>query len=908
MRILYLRLKGYGGIYHGMGRDQIEIPFSDFKNNIVLIQGANGCGKSTILQSASMEIDGSESYRTDIIYKDTDQGLIKEEIEHHAEKEIHIQDGEDVYRALIISPVNSSGKRGTTKAFFARNGEELNPNGNVSSYKDIKNTMLDIDPNYMALSLISSEKRGLVDKTPSDRKRFMSSVIDTLEFFNNCYKTLSKKSSVMKSNINNIKSKIFNIGDPSNLIASLSISENRLTELSNQRNELIEKIAECNATIKILDPNNEIQALYQSIVDELSAINFNINKYSNSLDTVLTKFSKSYQNDVYEEKASLEHTYNSVSNNMQIDKNTLSFRLQNREVIQSKIEELKNRLSSLQSSEIRSDIESVVDDIKEELKLCEALFQSTDIDISISKQEWLTAKSILDNIKSSIVKIWGNNSDDIKTVMDIIKNSLDPFKEKMLLEDEILATKQQISNYRQRLSDLDNVLDIVSILDKRPSNCSIDTCPFIEQAMKYNRAETINEINLINTDIESCNDKIIKLEEKKKWYNQIMESYQDMNNLVKYISSNKYLLSRIGSICDNVLDIDILMDRILSHYSFNEFLSIDERINMIDVIENYKKKKENLIKLEADLTIFNNNKSMLTMLESEMEKSISELQETDTNIEKLNKSIKFNTELIISMKSDLDMMDTIISLTDQLKDYNDKKKELGEKFKQVKSSIASVKEKVDQLELSKQALVLLDNEYNPLKDNIDKMKFALDKLESYRTDLLKMEDRFEKIEFLKKACSPSSTGIQHLYISMYMSKTVLIANDLLRLLFDGNLKILTPIIDESEFRIPFQNRNGIVSDIGMGSTSQQCMFGMTLGFALLSQGSERYNIMRLDEVDGGLDDVNTMGFTTRVIPDTMNIMNIEQCIMISHKIETETYNADIIYVNKNGITFSTQSS
>lgn len=906
MRILYLRLKGYGGIYHGMGRDQIEIPFSYFKNNIILIQGSNGCGKSTILQAASMEIDGSEAYRTDIIYKETDQGLIREEIEHHAEKEIHIQDGEDVYKALIISPVNSNGKRGTTKAFFSRNGEELNPNGNVSSFKEIKNTMLDIDPNYMALSLISSEKRGLVDKTPSDRKRFMSAVIDTLEFFNNCYKTLSKKSSIMKSNINNTRSKIFNIGDPNNLIASLAVSENRLNELSSQRNELIEIIAECNATIKLLDPNNEIQALYQSIVEELSSINFNINKYSNSLDTVLTKFSKSYQNDVYEEKASLENTYNSILNNIEVDKNTLSFRLQNRETIQSKIEELKNRLLSLQSSDIRSDIESVVDDIKEEIKLCETLFQSTDIDISISKQEWLTAKSILENIKASVIKIWGNDSCDIKTVIDLIKDNLDPFKEKLILEDDIMSTKQSISDYRQRLSDLDNILDIVSILDKRPSNCKIDTCPFIEQAIRYDKNETIKEISSINICIDDCNTKIIQLEEKKKWYNQIMESYQDMNNLIRYISSNRYLLSRIGSICDNVIDSNVFMDKVLSHYSFNEFLSIDEKINMIDVVENYKKKKENLIKLEADLSIFNNNKSMLNMLESEMEKAEIELQDTDTIIEKLNKNIKFNNELIYSMKDDLDMMDNIISLTDQLKSYSDKKKELGEKFNQVKSSIASVKDKVDQLDRSKQSLSLLDNEYAPLKDNIDKMKFALDKLESYRNDLLKMEDRFEKIEFLKKACSPSSTGIQHLYISMYMSKTVLIANDLLRLLFDGSLKILTPVIDENEFRIPFQNRNGIVSDIQMGSTSQQCMFGMTLGFALLSQGSDRYNIMRLDEVDGGLDDVNTMGFTTRVIPDTMNIMNIEQCIMISHKIETETYNADIIYVNKNGISFSTQ--
>ena len=68
MRILYFRLKGYAGIYHGMGLNEIVIPFSQFPHKIILIQGTNGCGKSTILNALSLDIDGSDAYRADATY------------------------------------------------------------------------------------------------------------------------------------------------------------------------------------------------------------------------------------------------------------------------------------------------------------------------------------------------------------------------------------------------------------------------------------------------------------------------------------------------------------------------------------------------------------------------------------------------------------------------------------------------------------------------------------------------------------------------------------------------------------------------------------------------------------------------------------------------------------------------
>ena len=86
MRIVYFRLKGYIKVLNGMGLDEISINMSDFKNRIILIQGENGCAKSTIIDAMSPNVDTSDSYRTDVFI---DENGNRQNIEYPAEKEIH---------------------------------------------------------------------------------------------------------------------------------------------------------------------------------------------------------------------------------------------------------------------------------------------------------------------------------------------------------------------------------------------------------------------------------------------------------------------------------------------------------------------------------------------------------------------------------------------------------------------------------------------------------------------------------------------------------------------------------------------------------------------------------------------------------------------------------------------------
>ena len=90
-----------------------------------------------------------------------------------AMKTIELLDGDILYKMIFVHPVKSDGTRDTTKAYLYKTcfGEthNLNPNGNVSSYKDILYDELGLDPNFVALSQLSTEDKGIASKKPAER-------------------------------------------------------------------------------------------------------------------------------------------------------------------------------------------------------------------------------------------------------------------------------------------------------------------------------------------------------------------------------------------------------------------------------------------------------------------------------------------------------------------------------------------------------------------------------------------------------------------------------------------------------------------------------------------------------------------------------------------------------------------
>ena len=87
-----------------------------------------------------------------------------------------------------------------------------------------------------------------------------------------------------------------------------------------------------------------------------------------------------------------------------------------------------------------------------------------------------------------------------------------------------------------------------------------------------------------------------------------------------------------------------------------------------------------------------------------------------------------------------------------------------------------------------------------------------------------------------------------------------------------------------------------VDDISSGSTSQVCMMGMIINLVLSSISSGKYNIVSLDEIDGGLDDANRYMFVD-VLQNISNILNFDQIFIISHSVESALNNVDVVLLS-----------
>ena len=243
MRLWYLKLENFIGIYNGMGLKSIEIDFSKATHDITIIHGMNGSGKSTLFKALNPLSDPTSSLIPGTTAKKTigyllDDGTV-----------IHIKYSYDI---------NSDGSRGKSSCHVYKkesmgNEIDLNPNGNITEAKDMISTLFDFDSNFLTLSQLSSEDRGLADKKPSERKKFINSIIESLSVYNDIYKKLSKKSNSLKSMISSINSKISSIEDPKKAQNKITTLEETVGSYGDRKNLLIAMIASSKEKYKSLD-------------------------------------------------------------------------------------------------------------------------------------------------------------------------------------------------------------------------------------------------------------------------------------------------------------------------------------------------------------------------------------------------------------------------------------------------------------------------------------------------------------------------------------------------------------------------------------------------------------------------------------------------------------------------------
>lgn len=874
MRFLYVRLVGYIGLYSGLGLKQIDIDFSKAKNKICVISGPNGVGKSTIINALNLMPDDNSCFIPSM----------------EASKYLKLTDGFNIYDITMVHGINNHNERTTTKVSILKNGVELNPNGNVRSYKEIIQNEFELDANYSVLSKIGGNDRGIADKTPAERKKIVSSIISSLEVYNNIYKVLNKKANTLKSFINNLGYKIQNIGSEESLNSTLAGIKSRTNSLTKSLEETKASLTKSKTIIDMVDPDGAIQ-------QRLDELNNELKQLKDKIISLEVKIQKTQSDKAPDELQEAIKIAESDQTRLLTEISSISENITN---IKTDIEQLQNKINK-SSSDINPELKTQLDYTKDKINNLQSLFNGINID-DVSKDE---IDFIIKFCNDLIYKIDNLKSDEkIYTIIDACNwmldsnNSIDDECKK--LEDRIDHLNDDINYFQKQLDSVNNDIDKSKSLDQRPKKCKINICPFISEAlhivenygskedmMKY-QSNVASKIDFGVDNLNKAKAQLIQLQSTKN----VMSKLQV---IIDSITINSAILSKFP-VTKRLTEPNMFIIDIKNQYMFPELRDMNKYIDMSNSIVEYKSMSKILSDLEAEYKIQSGTEKLIKQFETELSDKNNKLESLYQKFDQKRKEKDFNDELLAGLNKQLQVALQLQADQNELQEEYKHKSEIESEIQSINVKLQSSVNEFNNITVMRDKYNKLITELNPLSENQRQIESKLDMLKSFQNEYNQYKDQYNLIDILRKYSSPTSGGIQSLFMSIYMDKTLDTVNQLLGMIFHGQYQILQYVINEDEFRIPFVGNGMIVDDISNGSTSQVCIMGMIINLVLFTSGSNKYNIVSLDEIDGGLDHENRYLFVN-ILQQICNILNIDQLFIISHSVESALQAVDVVLLS-----------
>ena len=886
MYIKDIRLIGYAGIFNGLGVKDLYI---NLGKGLFIIIGDNGSGKSTLLDALSPNPDDNKCF-------------IPEE---HAEKILNIVHNDITYNIRCVHSVNNKGQRETAKIYFDKidelgNRVELNPNGNVGSYKEVLYDEFTLDSNFLALSALSSMKKGIGMLTSAERKKYVNSIIDCLSSYNNIYKALTKRSNIFKSMVNNITNKIHNIGDEEKLTLSLTSIENRINTMMTDKDKFMIELAGYQSKVELLDPNKTIQDSYNKILIEMNEVNSKYDALIAQIQNTLVNNFKLDKNTSFEEVIAFNNKtnerYSELEVKVRVEESSILSLITDRDSDAKEIQEKVAKLDALQLGIGSFDsVKTSINTLKRNILNNESTLSSIGIslDTDISKEEFIIGIETLNNIRETILAYKSDKEYGLlEKSLEYITNSITiPNNNDIDIQLDSMRDRLQLLtiDYNKYMG----LQESLNILLNRPSNCTISECSFIKTALENESILKSVDLNQIKQEIDQLTVDIKQLESDKSYYNELRQYINVVNNIIRDIKTHSNILCKLPIDTNTFFNIDNMIKMITGGYQFPEIQVLYENIQFADLIQTIKDDKQKLSDMENEYELYKSKYAIIDEITNQ-------INDVNRKLSGITELIETKQKEIAEYKNELNVLNTmkmcfnnIFNLFNEKKNIENRKNELLSSFNNIRNDMIIIKESLDKISLTNDKISYIDKELIPILRDRDNIRFSLGQLKEYKAELEEFSSKYQKVETIKHYCSPSKDGIQNVFIELYMNTTLQLTNEILSMLFNGEYMVGEFVINEKEFRIPVFGNGLPNDDISSMSNAQISMISMIMSFVMLNQSSSKYNIIRLDEIDSMLDTNNRLQFTF-VFQKIRTILGIEQSIMISHNNETDLSEASLI--------------
>lgn len=879
MRFRSIQLTGYIGIYNGLHLMDIRIEFPRTPNKIVLIRGDNGSGKSTIMNALSVMPDGNECFCPNV----------------PAAKHILLEYGEILYDILFQHPC-TNGNRGQTKAYIKKvlpNGiaDELNPNGNVRSYKEIIYNELGLDSNFIALSALSSENKGLASKLPSERKKFLNSIISQMDTYNGIYKSLTKRSNELKAMINSIAAKLGALGDPTAIQSYLTTTEQQINDAQAHKDEAIKNLAEQQAMMKMIDGDG-------SLLDNATKAKARIAEIDREMEQIL---STSLLYPFIPNEGYVEMVNNSIRNSQE----QVRVGMANAESAMKRIDEIDAEMRALtdeiskkravlagddvspESLEaLDQEIKSMELTIKESLDSMREQFGLSVVDESVTEDDL----QLLSNALSELVELASTFRDDEDITMEDISDVPEtPFTDIADLERAVESDRNNLEVISIELNRWQRYEELAAKRSMIPAACP-GNCFLMNEFSEINGMTHED----ITQKLEEVSDAEAEFQASLDINLHYLSDHSSQNIVIHTINRMKRLLKSYDKIFSKIgvhIDISVLTDRsVLTDLK----TKLDTYIGSNTAL---------MYTAHATSSILASKRSFYEIQKAKLDgssmliQSLKDAEERLNDLERRRGEAEFARSMYISStktcrEQELELYKVRLPAAKKFDAITAEKKLLMDESAKHLQQFEEVQRINLIAEEYKKQIKQWNDQLEPLFRQRDQYLHTLRMIEDYNKEMMTLGNDYDFIEKIRYYSSPT-TGIQLVFMQYYVGNTLSMANDLLSRFFGGRYVIQPFVINDSEFRIPCLGDGYINDDISSMSSAQVAMISMVISFSLLFHSSTRFNIPKLDEVDGALDINNRVIFATTML-ELIDMMGIEQCFMISHNNELETVDCDVV--------------
>ena len=826
MRVTYLKLENIAGLMVGGNRSEIEIDFTKSQNKIISIQGRNGVGKTVLISSIHpFSHVGSIDDRSNLSY------IIKGK---NGYKEIHYKDNDDEY--VIKHFFKHTKDSHSVKSYLMKNGVEMNENGNVSSFNALVEELFGLTPEMMRLIRIGSNVNSFISLQPAKRKEYIGKLIDEINGYLVIYKKINEDLRVTKAFMQSNAKNLYecHVTDP-------VVEEEKLRKLRKEHKE----------------HQKELDGIKKKIVqiDTLVESN-NMEALKNRLQELMISLSE--QSKILDEAESLG---NITMNELERKRDQV---LKKHHDVGIQIESIKMRIDSMMKQVDQIDIlirrnnsNQNLTLLMENIKLVQENLASLPPDI-----KHFSYKDIpFLEVTTLIGKLNGYNS-TARSILMMGKKSISLYIK--LYRDNINIEKWLVEQGKKNLSRINRV-DMKTLLDQVFQNDQIISppCDTEYEVCPYYRLNSV--INQVYTDLESDSIDDETLRNIQTIHRNIINMDNDLY---------EYRSAQLPTALTSVLTADEALNRLeqglvfFDLTPFNEFASLRKNYELyctwLSQLESYQNQVDAY--RNSDIAIQIQNKKDLEISISDYRAKLNDATALSNEIRTEMDEISHNTRLISERDRAAEM-----------------KKSNSIEFNSIQKKLVPL----EKASSERKEYEFQEKQLNLVISSLEsEIKSTENQLSTYYS-LIERRNKLEKIsgdlELISRAVS-TKTGIPVIYMKLYLNQIKSIANDLLDIIYNGSFRLSDFNVTPDSFEVPYIKNNTKLADIRYASQSEVAMATMALSFALSNRASNRYNIMLLDEVDGGLDEINRVYFI-KMLDAQMDIINSEQVFVISQHIE-----------------------